>query len=108
MAKNNYNNNVFINCPFDKQYKDMLQAMLFTLLYCGLEPRIASESSDSLKIRLDKIKNLIKESRYSIHDLCRMEAEKKGDLARFNMPFELGTDFGCRVYGDKNIGINNV
>lgn len=56
----------------------MLRSLLFTVVDCGLEPRIASESSDSGEIRVEKIKNLIRESRYSIHDISRMEAIKRG------------------------------
>lgn len=77
----------------------MLRALLFTVVDCGFEPRIASESSDSGEIRIEKIKNLIRESRYSIHDISRMEALKKGEIPRFNMPFELGLDLGCRDFG---------
>lgn len=39
------------------------------------------------------------EARFSIHDLSRIEALKTGDLPRFNMPFELGIDIGCRETG---------
>ena len=42
---------------------------------------------------------LIKESKYSIHDLSRMKSKKSGELARFNMPFELGLDLGTREIG---------
>lgn len=98
---NNFDKNVFINCPFDNDYKPLLRAMLFTTVVCGYEPRIASESSDSLQVRLDKISKLIEESRYSIHDISRMTAEKKDEFARFNMPFELGIDFGSRIYGGR-------
>jgi len=68
-----FETNVFINCPFDKEYKPLLRALLFVVIDCGFEPRIASESIDSGEIRVEKIKNLIKASRYSIHDLSRME-----------------------------------
>lgn len=95
----NFHKNVFINCPFDRKYKPMLRAMLFTILYCGFEPRIATERADSHELRRKKIERLIKQSVYSIHDISRMKSQKKGDLARFNMPFELGLDLGCRVYG---------
>ena len=40
---------------------------------------------------------MIATSQYSIHDLSRVELTP--DLPRFNMPFELGLDLGCRVYG---------
>lgn len=97
---NNFDKNIFINCPFDDEYKHLLQALLFTLIWCGYEPRIASERSDSLEVRLTKIQSLIRESKYSIHDLSRMKSSEAGEFARFNLPFELGVDFGCRIYGD--------
>ncbi len=97
----NFNNRIFVNCPFDKSYRPLLDGLLFTLVYLGFKPRISSESSDSLQLRLEKIKKLIKGSRYSIHDISRMEAKKKGDLSRFNMPFELGIDLGCRTFGGR-------
>jgi hypothetical protein len=79
----------------------MLRAMVFTVKYLGFEPRIASERKDTGEVRLRKIKDLIKASCFSIHDISRMEPLKKSDLPRFNMPFELGLDFGCREYGEK-------
>jgi len=96
-----FSKNIFINCPFDNKYQPILRALLFTLIYCEYEPRIASERSDSLELRLPKIKELIRKSKYSIHDLSRMKTYKIGDLPRFNMPFEIGIDYGCRAYGAK-------
>ena len=91
-----FDENVFINCPFDPTYLPMLRCTLFTIIYCGLKPRIAAEREDSGEVRVRKIITLIKESKYSIHDLSRIEPLKKGELPRFNMPFELGIDIGCR------------
>jgi hypothetical protein len=91
-----FNVSVFINCPFNEQYKTVLRPMLFTLVYVGLVPRLASEKSDSLEQRLEKILRLIKECKYSIHDLSRLKAEKAKQFFRMNMPFELGIDYGCR------------
>jgi len=89
-------NNVFINCPFDNQYFKLLKPLLFTLIYCELNPQI-SETSDSGEVRLHKIKELMANSRYSIHDLSRMEPLKNKDFPRFNMPFECGIDFGIKL-----------
>lgn len=91
--------NVFINCPFDNYYFPLLKPLLFTLIYIDLEPKI-SETSDSGEIRLLKIKNLMADSMYSIHDLSRMEPLKLKDYPRFNMPFECGIDFGLRMSSD--------
>jgi len=71
--------------------------MLFTLTYCGFTPRIASERSDSSEVRISKVMELIKECKYSIHDLSRIEPLNPDDLPRFNMAFELGLDIGCKV-----------
>ena len=87
---------VFINCPFDEEYKSLLRPMLFTLVYARLVPRLASEKSDSLEQRIEKIVRLIKECKYSIHDLSRLKAAKANEFFRMNMPFELGIDYGCR------------
>jgi hypothetical protein len=89
---------VFINCPLDKSYEPILQALLFCLIYLGFSPRIATERIDSGEIRLHKIRRLIEGSRYSIHDLSRSKASKKGEHYRLNMPFELGIDYACRLY----------
>ena len=87
---------VFINCPFDREYYSLLRPLLFTIVYLGFNPRIALESSDSGEIRIEKICELIKGSRYSIHDLSRLKSTKLSEFYRLNMPFELGVDYGAR------------
>lgn len=94
-----YDRNVFVNCPFDEQFLPLLRPLLFTIIYLGLNPRIALERTDSGESRLEKILELIRESMYSIHDLSRSEANMAGELYRLNMPFELGIDYGCRRFG---------
>ena len=94
-----FNQNVFVNCPFDEDYDHILQVVLFCLVRFGLTPRIASERVDAGESRIDKIYELIQSSRYSIHDLCRCQAQRVGEYFRLNMPFELGLDFGCRHFG---------
>jgi hypothetical protein len=92
----NFHNNVFINCPFDSEYYSLLRPLLFTIAYLGFTPRMALESSDSAESRIDKICELIKSSKYSVHDLSRLKAARKGEFYRLNMPFELGVDYGAR------------
>jgi hypothetical protein len=94
-----FEKNVFVNCPFDAKYLPLLRPLLFTVIYLGLTPRIALEAIDSGELRLNKIVELIRDSKYSIHDLSRSEAAVAGELYRLNMPFELGVDFGCRIFG---------
>jgi hypothetical protein len=93
-----FDRNVFINCPFDDGYMPLLRPLLFTVYCLGFQPRIALESRDSGRPRIDKIVELVHESRYAIHDLSRIQAKTAGEFFRLNMPFELGVDFGCRTF----------
>jgi hypothetical protein len=94
-----FDNCVFVNCPFDEQYYPLLRPLLFTIIFLGFTPRIATERTDSGEARIDKIFDLIVQCKYGIHDLSRMRAKKAGELFRLNMPFELGVDIGCRRFG---------
>jgi hypothetical protein len=98
-----FENNVFINCPYDPEFYSLLRPLLFTVIYLGFHPKIASERSDSGEQRIDKICELIKESKYSIHDLSRLKCNKKGEFYRLNMPFELGIDYGGRRFGTNRL-----
>lgn len=95
----NFHKNVFINCPFDEEYKPILQAILFCLIRLGFVPKIANEIIDSGENRLENIQKLIHCSKYSIHDLSRCMSSYPGEFSRMNMPFELGLDFGCKYFG---------
>ncbi|SFS30602.1 hypothetical protein [Lutibacter maritimus] len=93
-----FENNIFINCPFDKAYQPIIKAIVFGVVYLGYNP-LLSETINGANARVGGIQDLINESKFSIHDLSRMESSKKGELARFNMPFELGLDMGCKRFG---------
>jgi hypothetical protein len=99
-----FETNVFINCPFDDDFKKILRPLLFTIIYHGLKPRIATERIDSGESRITKIIELIEDSKYSIHDLSRVKAQAKGEMFRLNMPYELGIDVGCRKFGRGKLG----
>ena len=96
----NYNRNVFINCPFDKDYNNLFRAILFTVHKCGFILRCAKEFEDSNSIRIKNILKLINESKYGIHDLSRV-TEKGNPLPRFNMPLKLGIFIGSIEFGPK-------
>jgi hypothetical protein len=70
-----FNNNIFINCPFDDEYFPLLKPLLYTIKKIGFTPRISLERNDSGEIRLNKIKELIESSKYSIHDLSTLVAK---------------------------------
>jgi hypothetical protein len=65
-----------------------------------MTPRIATERLDSGEARLTKIVELLGDSRFSIHDLSRVQSSAPEELARLNMPFELGIDYGFSVHSE--------
>jgi hypothetical protein len=81
---------VFINCPFDAAYLSLFDAILFSIVCCGFMPRSALESGTLAEPRLARIAGALFSCRYSIHDLSRSTGEGSENLARFNMPLELG------------------
>lgn len=93
-----FEKNVFINCPFDNEYRSLLRPIVFCIYRLGFQPRIASERLDGGEPRIEKILELIESSKYAIHDLSRMKARRTGELFRLNMPLELGLDIGCKRF----------
>lgn len=96
-----YDRNVFINCPFDDDYKEIFNAILFVTHRCGFILRCSKEYEDSSGIRIKNIIELIKQSKYSIHDLSRVTLDETAKLPRFNMPLELGICMGALEFGTK-------
>jgi len=89
---------VFINCPFDDDYRQLLISILFTVKFLGFTPRLTLQKLDAGTARLENIVKLIDSSKFGIHDLSRILATKKGEHTRMNMPFEFGIDYGCKKF----------
>jgi hypothetical protein len=92
---------VFINCPFDPEYKPLLRAACFAIMACGYAPRCALDYSDSGVVRFTEIVNMLTACDPSIHDISRAELDRTSRLPRFNMPLELGADLGLRLAGPR-------
>jgi len=90
---------VFINCPFDPEYKPIFYAMVYTVVRSGYRVRCALETDDAAQNRLGKIIQIIGECRFGIHDISRTETSGDPPLPRFNMPFELGLWLGAHHLG---------
>lgn len=60
---------------------------------------MAAKRLNSGETRFSKIVELVRESKYAIHDLSRIKAKRAGEYFRLNMPFELGLDVGCSCFG---------
>lgn len=94
-----FDRSVFINCPFDEEFAPILQAISFCVVFLGFHPRLAPENADNAATRLDRILEIVRTSKYGIHDLSRCRASVEGEFSRMNMPFELGLDHACRKFG---------
>ncbi|HEY1160823.1 MAG TPA: hypothetical protein VGE83_09350 [Terracidiphilus sp.] len=83
-------NAVFLNIPYDEEFRRLYLAYIVGLYQMGFEPRITSGIPGGER-RLDRILALIQGCRYSIHDLSRVELSVAPPATpRFNMPLELG------------------
>ncbi len=92
---------VFINCPFDDEFKPIFDAIIFAIHDLGFEARHAL-IKDGDDLRLPRIAREISGSKYSIHDLSRVEITGKQKLPRFNMPFEAGIAFSLSHFADES------
>jgi hypothetical protein len=91
-----YEKSVFINCPFDPLFEPLFHAITLTVVARGFTPRSARETEGQSDPRLSRIARGLMESKYSIHDLTRFQGQGGENLARFNMPLELGIAVGIR------------
>ena len=99
MARLAYDDQVFINCPFDGEYRPIFEALVFAVHDCGFVARCALELEDGSQVRIDKIQQIIGACRLGIHDISRTELDSAWSLPRFNMPLELGLFLGAKRYG---------
>lgn len=95
-SRTNYERSIFLNCPFDNDYQPLFEALAFTTLFCGFQPRTVFEIPDAGEARLEKIFKLIGSCKYGVHDISRTELTER--LPRFNIPFELGLFFGAQRF----------
>ncbi len=90
MRMSKRNRQVFINCPFDQQYKPIFDAIVFTLHDLGYVALHALNQSGGGALRLPRIYDQLCNCANSIHDISRVSLSGPLRLPRFNMPFEAG------------------
>jgi hypothetical protein len=100
VSSSGYEKSVFINCPFDQTFEPLFHAIVLTVAARGFIPRCARETEGQAETRIARIAKGILQAKYSIHDLSRYQGEGVDNLARFNMPLELGIALGIQYLGD--------
>lgn len=94
-------NTVFVNIPYDRGFRRLYLAYITGLIHLGLVP-LATADFTVGPDRLDKIFELIRGCRYSIHDLSRVQLDRTPPCSpRFNMPFELGMAVAISKAGER-------
>ena len=99
MAGDPRSKDVFINCPFDPDYKPIFNGIVFAVRHLRFQPRCALEMDDSGEVRVEKILRIVEQCRYGIHDISSVALDPNTGLPRFNMPLELGLYLGCKRFG---------
>ena len=80
---------VFLNVPFDEDYRTLFIALVAGLVALGRKPHCVLEVPSSER-RLDRIYGLLARCETSVHDLSRVTLSGPLSVPRFNMPFEAG------------------
>ena len=81
---------VFLNVPYDADFENLFLAYISAISAFGFTPRATLEIPFG-ESRLNRILTLVQQSKYSIHDLSRVQLDRASPRTpRFNMPFELG------------------
>lgn len=88
---------VFINCPFDKNYKPIFNAIVFTIHHLGYVADFALNKSGGGAARLARIYGQLCACASSIHDISRVSLSGPLRLPRFNMPFEAGLAYAIHA-----------
>ena len=90
-----YDDRVFLNCPFDTQFKPLFDAIVFTIHDLGFQARHALIDNSNV-VRVERIASELATSKYSLHDISRVQLGKN-KLPRFNMPFEAGIAYAMHA-----------
>lgn len=94
MGKKKPRTEVFLNLPYDSKFEKLYLSYICAIFAFGMIPRVTLEIPGGAR-RLDRIFSLIQGCAFSVHDLSRVQLDrKKPRTPRFNMPFELGLTVG--------------
>jgi hypothetical protein len=81
---------VFLNYPYDQDYRPFAEALSFGVVAAGLLPVSALDLTTPDNVRLELLVDAIFNCHYSAHDLSRSRGEGPDNYARMNMPIEMG------------------
>src|SRR5215207_7154597 len=84
---------VFVNCPFDPDFKPFFHAIAFTIVRSGFRVRCALETDDASENRFAKICAIIKNCPFGVHDISRTEVRGNraslASICRWSLEYSL-------------------
>ena len=89
---------VFLNYPFDDDFRDMALAMHFAVVSANMIPVCARDLSVPDRVRVDMLVKAVASCHYSAHDLSRGKGEGAENYSRLNMSIE----YGMALFYDMN------
>lgn len=98
---------VFINCPFDQEYEPLFDALVFVAVAYNFMPTTSYADDDISATRIDRLRRQLEEAPFSVHDLSRCTGEGEFNVARMNMPFELGMAIMRQHLGESVAGLSS-
>jgi hypothetical protein len=81
---------VFLNYPFDAKFIGLENALHFPVVAAGLLPVCAKDLTVPDRPRLEMLVDAIQNCRYSAQEFSRTRGEGPLNLARMNVPIEMG------------------
>ena len=96
---------VFINCPFDEAYEPLFDGLLFVAVAYNFAPSTSYAEGDPGIARIERLREQLRDTPYSLHDLSRCTGEGALNIARMNMPLELGMAMMRQHLGDSVEGL---
>jgi hypothetical protein len=81
---------VFLNYPFDDGFAQLEDALHFPVIAANMLPLCARDLTVPDRPRLELLVHAISNCHYSLHELSRSTGQGEGNLARMNMPLEMG------------------
>ena len=91
---------VFLNIPYDAAFENLLLAYIAGISAFGFTPRATLEIPFGQR-RLDRILALIRQSKYSIHDLSRVQLDRK-------RPANSPVQYALRTWAYRGVGENGT
>lgn len=89
----NRNHTVYINCSYNKEFKDLRHQLTLAVIASGHTAISDFDCPDPPTLHLPGLYENISKARYSVHDCSCCTGENPNEYGRYNLPVGLGMSF---------------